>query len=88
MLGTIESIGKFISDAKETLSEDELRNPDIVKSCEYNAKLMYYQTYLSHTDYVPLKIIEGAATKEEYDDVLKNREEARKQISELKEDNT
>lgn len=39
--------------------------------------------YLSSTDYVTIKIMEGAATKEEYLDVLAKRKETREKINEL-----
>ena len=48
-----------------------------------NAELMYYQTFLAHTDYIDNKIIEGAATKEDYADLIKQREEARQKLDEL-----
>lgn len=39
--------------------------------------------YLTETDYVVVKIAEGAATKEEYADILEEREKARERIREL-----
>lgn len=39
--------------------------------------------YLQSTDYIAIKIAEGAATKEDYADVLKEREKARIRIRQL-----
>ena len=45
------------------------------------------QAKLSLTDYVVIKIAEGAATKEEYADILLQRQQWRKEINRLKSDN-
>lgn len=39
--------------------------------------------FLSETDYVAIKIMEGSATREKYADILQKREEARKAINQL-----
>ena len=41
------------------------------------------KAYLRNTDYVTLKIFEGVATKEYYNDILARRDEARKKVDEL-----
>lgn len=42
-----------------------------------------FKAYLAATDYVVIKIAEGAATKEEYAEVIAEREKARMKINEL-----
>lgn len=44
----------------------------------------YYSYFLRATDYIPLKIIEGVATKEDYASELEYRQFARAEISRLK----
>ena len=83
MIVNMKTIDEFVSDSKQGFSEEQLKDSNLVKSCERNAKLIYYQTILAHTDYIPLKIIEGAATAEDYADELKQRQEAREQINNL-----
>ncbi|MBQ6566849.1 MAG: hypothetical protein IJL80_07315, partial [Treponema sp.] len=48
-------------------------------------KIRELKNYLSETDYVASKIAEGAATAEEYSEVLEKRREARTEINELEE---
>lgn len=50
---------------------------------EKETKIAELKKKLSDTDYVAAKIAEGAATREEYADVLAQREEWRKEINEL-----
>lgn len=45
-----------------------------------------YKTKLKNTDYISAKIADGAATREEYSDMLKQRAEWRKQINKLEEE--
>ncbi len=44
--------------------------------------------YLCNTDYVTIKIMEGAATVEEYSEILEKRKEARERINKLELQNT
>lgn len=46
-------------------------------------RIIELKTYLSQTDYVCMKLAEGAASPEEYADVIKQREAAREEIREL-----
>lgn len=41
------------------------------------------QAFLSKTDYITCKIVEGDATREDYKDIIEQRSKARKQIDEL-----
>ncbi len=68
MIGTMPTLDKM----KQQLGGDDR-----------NAELMYYQTFLAHTDYIDNKIIEGVATKEDYADLIRQREEARQKLDEL-----
>lgn len=49
-----------------------------------NAELAELQAYLASTDYIAVKIAEGAATREEYAGELARRQEARERINELR----
>ncbi|HCW79886.1 MAG TPA: hypothetical protein DG942_02130 [Ruminococcaceae bacterium] len=80
MICTMPTLGELVSDAKSRLNSEQYKDAKTVEACEKNAKLTYYQTLLDHTDYIPLKIVEGVATKEDYADILKARDNARKQI--------
>ena len=46
-------------------------------------RIIELKTYLSQTDYICMKLAEGAASPEEYADVIKQREAAREEIREL-----
>lgn len=46
-------------------------------------QIIELKTYLSKTDYICMKLAEGAASPEEYADVIKQREAAREEIREL-----
>ena len=83
MIGEMPAVEEYVSDALSRLTKEQKEDQSIVESCEYNAKLVYYQTFLAHTDYIPLKIVEGAATADEYTDELKRRHKAREQINKL-----
>ena len=50
---------------------------------EINAEITELKAKLDSTDYVVTKIAEGVSTKEDYADVLLQRQEWRKQINEL-----
>ena len=50
---------------------------------DLNNQLSFIYGQLQSTDYVACKIIEGVATKEEYQDILNQRIEWRNQINEL-----
>ena len=79
-----QATGKVITfhdDGKPTLedppppTEEEVAESEIRKA----------KQFLNETDYVAAKIAEGAATAEEYSDVLAKRKEAREKINELEE---
>ena len=48
---------------------------------EYETDSEFYETFLIQTDFIPNKILEGAATSEEYADELYYREVARREIN-------
>ena len=48
---------------------------------EYETESVFYETFLIQTDFIPNKILEGAATSEEYADELYYREVARRELS-------
>ena len=48
---------------------------------EYETESVFYETFLIQTDFVPNKILEGAATSEEYAEELYYREVARRELS-------
>ena len=50
---------------------------------EYETESVFYETFLIQTDFVPNKILEGAATSEEYADELYYREVARQELDKL-----
>lgn len=47
------------------------------------ARLNELKELLSNTDYIACKIAEGSATKEEYTDIIAQRQEWRKEINEI-----
>lgn len=55
---------------------DKAEVREIIAECKYN---------LQQTDYIAIKIAEGAATPAEYADILEQRRNWRKQINELEE---
>ncbi len=55
--------------------------PEPTETEKATAKINELKSYLASTDYVAAKIAEGAATKEEYADVLTKRAEARAEIN-------
>ncbi len=54
---------------------------EIIKPSDYPTEEDFYKTFLSVTDFIPNKIIEGVATSADYADELYYREVARQQIS-------
>lgn len=46
-------------------------------------KITELKQKLSETDYIIIKIAEGSATKEEYADIIKQRQEWRKELNDL-----
>lgn len=50
---------------------------------EINVELSELQAYLEKTDYIAVKIAEGAATREDYAEELAKRQDARERINEL-----
>lgn len=61
--------------------ESVVENPNYQP--DHSAEIAELKAYLESTDYVVIKIAEGVATKEEYADVLEEREKARQRINEL-----
>ena len=54
---------------------------EIIKPSDYPTEEDFYKTFLSVTDFIPNKIIEGVATSADYANELYYREVARQQIS-------
>ena len=69
----LNGIRRFQITEEEQSSEKELAN----------LKVFSLKQKLSETDYVAIKIAEGCATKEEYADILKQRESWREEIRSL-----
>lgn len=63
--------------------EDIVADIDVPESIANEQKIAELKHNLADTDYCIIKIAEGAATKEEYADVIASRAEWRKQINEL-----
>ena len=63
--------------------EDILRYTPYTQKQIDEEEILELKSYLSSTDYVCNKIVEGVATKEDYADVLIKRQEARERINEL-----
>lgn len=58
---------------------------NVIEKIEINNRISELKKNLVDTDYVVIKIAEGAATKEDYADIITNREEWRAEINELEE---
>lgn|SRR5574344_256978 len=88
-LGIIQiPFGQKIVDGKlvaKTIDE-EFSDGTIDKEQYYGLKISDLRAKLEDTDYISIKIAEGAATKEEYASKLTDRAEWRKQISELQDE--
>ena len=54
---------------------------EIITPSDYPTEEDFYNAFLTQTDFIPNKILEGAATSTEYADELYYREVARQQIS-------
>ena len=61
--------------------EAVVENPDYKP--DHSAEIFELKACLENTDYVVIKIAEGAATREEYADVIAQRQEWRARINEL-----
>ncbi len=69
----------FHDDGKPTLEDP----PPPTEAERTRWRISELKSYLSKTDYVAIKIAEGAADTAEYADVLEKRKAARKEINEL-----
>jgi len=69
----IDDDGEYYKVVKDEPTPEELKAQEIAE----------LKAYLESTDYVVIKIAEGAATKEEYAEVIAERERARQRINEL-----
>ena len=67
---------------QKTLDE-KLADGDITQKAYYLYKIVALQTQLKETDYIAMKIAEGAASKDDYADKLTERAAWRQQISDL-----
>lgn len=72
---------------EEIEPEGDVRRFQIVANEEHvftvEEQISILQAQLTATDYVVIKIAEGAATREEYEDVIQQREDWRAQINAL-----
>ena len=73
------------NDAQMTWSVVEIPQPSAEEKERAEARARYdeLQAYLRQTDYVAIKLAEGAATRDEYADVIAKREQSRVEIREL-----
>ena len=71
----------FHDDKKPTLEDP----PPPTEEEIARLKIRELKNYLSETDYVAAKIAEGAATAEEYSEVLEKRRETRSEINKFEE---
>lgn len=72
-----------ICDAIHNTMTVEMRDYDVPEWVDYAGEIKACKQRLAETDYVVIKIAEGAATREEYADIIKERKELREKISEL-----
>lgn len=71
---TIEDMGEYYAVVKiPEPSEEEIKQ----------ARISELKTKLAETDYVVIKIAEGEATRDDYEDVLNQRQAWRSEINEL-----
>lgn len=66
-------------------TEEELALDRQIKEAEYNKqnRILELHRLLEETDYIIIKIAEGVATKEEYEEQIRERQEWRREINEL-----
>lgn len=57
--------------------------PEPTAAQKAEREISQLKAYLNETDYIAAKLAEGAATEEEYSEILKKRREARVRINEL-----
>lgn len=76
----------ILIDYVQKTDEEKLADGDITEKEYKQKKLFEYLQKLADTDYVPIKIFEGAATKDDYKEILENREVWRNAASKLKEE--
>ena len=72
-----------ICDAINNTMTVEMRDYDVPEWVDYAGEIEACKQRLAETDYVVIKIAEGAATREEYADIIKERKELREKIREL-----
>ena len=68
---------------KDAVQDTEMENENRMEYNENEARLNALHQLLSNTDYIAAKIAEGAATKEEYSDILRKRQAWRDEINKL-----
>lgn len=69
---------------KDIEAERKEREDEAAKDAK-NARIAELKRFLSESDYAVIKIAEGVATKEEYADLIANREQWREEIRKLEE---
>ena len=69
----------FHEDGKPTLEEP----PELTNAQKAQRRIGELKAYLLGTDYVAIKIAEGAAAKEDYAEILEERRKAHKEIGAL-----
>lgn len=70
---------KYINGLLVEMTNEEISN--LVENIE--TKISHLKTNLAETDYVACKIAEGVATKEEYSDIVAQRQMWREEINKL-----
>ncbi len=75
-----EKMKKFINGEYIEMTETEIAE---IQTTDKDLRLYDLKQKLAETDYVACKIAEGAATKEEYAQILADRQRYRDEINEL-----
>ena len=88
-----KKISKKSADLKKgSISIGSIKEKGEIVGCYYYSPyttqelINQYKCKLANTDYISAKIADGAATREEYSDMLKQRAEWREQINKLEEE--
>ena len=76
-------IETVICDAINNTMTVEMREYDVPEFVDYAGEIEACKQRLAETDYVVIKIAEGAATRDEYEDVIEERASLRERINEL-----
>lgn len=75
---------KIPAELQEKYSVQDINALVSMGHTEYEAARVHYYSFLSNTDYIPLKLIEGSITSADVFEELKYREIARQEIARIK----